>query len=572
MRKFLVIFIVGWFLCPFLFAQESFIIKKYDVDIKVNQDASLDVNETINVHFTEPRHGIIRKIPFRYDLQTLPEGTEKADLQLVQYSQLRTIIEDVKVYSHDFWSATNGDYLDIKIGSKDKLVEGDQQYILSYKVLNAINFFTDHSEFYFNVIGNQWDTQIENINFNISLYKPLSDTPTYFIATGPSGSKENNTISKWENNQELKGVTTKDLNNHEGVTAGIRFPDQFLLKPDFANRGKGWLVLPFIVLAGMILIWRRWGKDEAVTVQTEFYPPENVSPSVSGYVIDNRLDKRELTSLIPYWGAGGYLQINETEEPTFLGLIKIKEYEFIKIKNLPPSTMAFEKTMFNGIFKSNDKVKLSSLKNILYVSMEKAKKELLEEIKQDDYYVKYSRGMSCMLPVIGFIAIIAGIIYLAFDNQLHLWQSIGIICSGLIVIIFGALMTKKTQKGTELYQKLLGFKEFIKSVEKDRLQEFLKKDKNYFDIILPYAIVFGIADTWKDKLKGLDVPPPSWYHGSYAGANFNTGMFMGSLNKSMNAMSSSFYSAPSSSGSSGGSFSSGGSSGGGFGGGGGSSW
>ena len=31
---------------------------------------------------------------------------------------------------------------------------------------------------------------------------------------------------------------------------------------------------------------------------------------------------------------------------------------------------------------------------------------------------------------------------------------------------------KKKKKGTELYKKLLGFKEFIKSVEKDRLQEF----------------------------------------------------------------------------------------------------
>ncbi len=29
------------------------------------------------------------------------------------------------------------------------------------------------------------------------------------------------------------------------------------------------------------------------------------------------------------------------------------------------------------------------------------------------------------------------------------------------------------------FQKLLGFKEFIKSVEKDRLQEFLKEDQNY---------------------------------------------------------------------------------------------
>ena len=152
-------------------------------------------------------------------------------------------------------------------------------------------------------------------------------------------------------------------------------------------------------------------------------------------------------------------------------------------------------------------------------------------------------------------------------------MGIALVASGISILIFGSVMSKKTPKGTLLYQKLLGFKEFIKSVEKDRLQEFLKQDQNYFDKVLPYAIVFDVADKWKDKLKGLDIPPPTWYHGSYAGNNFNTMLFMNSLDNSMKAMTNTFYSTPHSSGSSGGSFSGGGGfSGGGFGGGGGSSW
>ena len=60
-------------------AQEYFTIKQYDVDVKVNKDASLDISENINVHFTEPRHGIIRKIPYKYQVQPLPANAEKAD-------------------------------------------------------------------------------------------------------------------------------------------------------------------------------------------------------------------------------------------------------------------------------------------------------------------------------------------------------------------------------------------------------------------------------------------------------------------------------------------------------------
>ncbi|MBA2761875.1 MAG: hypothetical protein H0U39_07940, partial [Segetibacter sp.] len=47
-------------------AQEYFTINRYNVAVKVNKDASLDIDETILVHFTENRHGIIRFIPYKY--------------------------------------------------------------------------------------------------------------------------------------------------------------------------------------------------------------------------------------------------------------------------------------------------------------------------------------------------------------------------------------------------------------------------------------------------------------------------------------------------------------------------
>jgi uncharacterized membrane protein len=555
------------------YAQEAFTIKNYVVDVKVNKDASLDINEKISVHFTEPRHGIIRRIPYKYQLQPLPSGTQKAERQLESGGYTHTIVEDIKVPGWNYDVSTEGDFKSIKIGSKDNYVNGDQQFSISYRVLNAINFFKDHSELYFNLIGTEWATVIDSAAFSIELYDALPDTPEYFIATGSLGSKENNTVTKWEENKIFSGHTTKSLNPNEGLTVGISFPNNFLIKQDYRFRGIYWLLLPFIVFPLMYFIWKKWGKDEKVTVQTEFYPPENISPSVSGYVIDDKLDQRDLTALVPYWGAGGFLKINEIEKKSLFGLIKNKEYEFIKLKDLPGNALKFEKTLFNGIFKTGDEVKLSELKDVLYKTMNIAKSELEDEINVDEFYVKYSRGLGVFFTAIGFVILIAGIVNVISNWQEKIWLGVALIASGIIIIVFGLIMTKKTKKGTLLYQKLLGFKEFIKTVEKDRLQEFLKQDENYFDKVLPYAIVFDIADTWKDKLKGLEIPPPKWYSGSYGAGNFNTLLFMNSLDKSMNTMTNTFYSSPHSSGSSGGSFSGGGGfSGGGFGGGGGSSW
>ncbi|MEO8823147.1 MAG: DUF2207 domain-containing protein [Ginsengibacter sp.] len=572
MKK-LLVFLAFLFFFQHTKAQEAFTITHYQIDLKVNKDASLDFTEKLDVHFTEPRHGIIRKIQYRYPMEEIPAGVEKAERQMHAKGVTRIFIEKIRVPGHEVAVEKNGDYESIKIGSADKLVNGDQQYVIKYTVLNAINFFKNHSELYYNLVGHQWNTTIDSVDFKIELPKVLPGSPYYFVATGEYGSKENKTGTEWTGNKIFSGHTSTALNPYEGLTIGISFPEGFLIKPDYTFRGVWWLLFPLMVFIGMRLVWKKWGKDEKVTVQTEYYPPENVSPSVSGYIIDNKLDQRDLTALVPYWGAGGYLRVNEIKKDSLFGLIKNKDYEFVKLKDLPAISQQFEKTLFDGIFKTGDHVKLSDLKNVLYTTMNKAKSELESEIKEEDYYVMYSRGMGCVFPFIGILAAAIGFFALVDDWQEKLWLGIALISSGIVLISFGLFMTKKTKKGTLLYQKLLGFKEFIKSVEKDRLQEFLKQDANYFDKVLPYAIVFDMADKWKDKLKGLEVPPPNWYSGYYAGSNFNTLMFMNSLDHSMNQMTQNFYSSPHSSGSSGGSFSGGGGfSGGGFGGGGGSSW
>ncbi len=549
--------------CTFLHAQGGYNISRYDVSVKVNKDASLDVTEDISVHFTESRHGIYRMIPFKYKIEDLPAGTEKADRQFSSGGYSRVFIENIKVPGWKYTTTNENGYKKIKIGNKKKYVDGDQQYTIKYRMLNAINFFENRSELYFNLIGDKWETAIDKVNFKIELYDALQGEPSFFIASGRHGSQQNNTEAAWSGSKILSGNTTKALDSYEGLTVGVKFPKGFLIKQNYQLRGLKWLVMPLIIFALMYFVWKRWGKDEEVTIQTEFYPPSGISPSVAGYIIDDQLNRRDLTALIPYWGAGGYLKIAEKE----------KDYEFTKLKEIPVNAMNFEKTLFNGIFASGGTVMLSTLKNVLYTRMNSAKAELESQVDKGAYYEKGSRGMGCLLPILGFATLGFGIIYAAKHwSDEPIWFSLAFALSGIIMMVIGYYMPKKTKKGTLLYQKLAGFKEFIQKVEKPRLEVFLKEDPHYFDTVLPYAIVFDVADKWKDKLKDMEVQQPSWYAGRYTG--FNTYLFMNSLDRSMNEMSKNFYSTPpkSSGGSSGGSWGGGGFSGGGFGGGGGGSW
>lgn len=148
---------------------------------------------------------------------------------------------------------------------------------------------------------------------------------------------------------------------------------------------------------------------------------------------------------------------------------------------------------------------------------------------------------------------------------------IGIACIiGMIICI--KLMPKRTQYGNQMLGKIKGFKNFLQTVEKDKLESMVLQNPNYFYDILPYTYVLGVSDKWISKFETISMQAPSWYN-SPTGFNTTTfGSFMKTTMASTNRAMSSSPSSSSSSGSSGGGSSGGGSSGGGSGGGGGGSW
>ncbi|MBU0613992.1 DUF2207 domain-containing protein [Patescibacteria group bacterium] len=137
----------------------------------------------------------------------------------------------------------------------------------------------------------------------------------------------------------------------------------------------------------------------------------------------------------------------------------------------------------------------------------------------------------------------------------------------LVVFIFAFFMPKKTQKGTDIVRKVLGFKLFIHTAERYRAQ--WQEKENIFEEVLPYAIAFGEVKKWAKAFKDLEFKNPSWYESSVPFSSAD--VFSVNLLGAVSAVNSATMPKPSSSASSGGSFG-GGSSGGGFGGGGGGSW
>ena len=57
-------------------------------------------------------------------------------------------------------------------------------------------------------------------------------------------------------------------------------------------------------------------------------------------------------------------------------------------------------------------------------------------------------------------------------------------------------MTRRTEYGDKILEKTLGFKEFINTAEKDKLETMFESNPDYFYNILPYAMVLGLSSKW----------------------------------------------------------------------------
>lgn len=147
----------------------------------------------------------------------------------------------------------------------------------------------------------------------------------------------------------------------------------------------------------------------------------------------------------------------------------------------------------------------------------------------------------------------------------------GVICIAIQVVCI-RFMNNRTPKGGEILGKILGFKYFLKTAEKEKLEALVNENPSYFYDILPYTYVLGVSKKWIKKFEDIAIPPAEFYASDFS--DFSTmrslSRFVSSSMSAINHTVSS-HSSSSSGGASGG-FSGGGFSGGGGGGGGGSSW
>lgn len=567
-------------------------VRSFDAVLELRASPSLRVTERIGYDFMETmRHGIYRNVssqgpegstePLRFSgaSATGPNG-EELTTEISGLTEVRkgpSIIAALLGESA-FWFDGYPSALSIRIGDPDIEIDGFHTYVVRYTVENAIGYFEDFDEIYWDVTGSEWAYPIRAVTATVILPTIVEEKDlriaSYCGAVGSTASCGDATVvtNHESGRTEVHFVLDGELAPHENMTIAVGFPKGIVAAPPPAPQLPEWVGYveqwPLFVIAILPLYLFR-NRFSYITRRRAYY---SHNPVVPEYDFDELtplqalaihkgvVQSSKIGAEIVWLAAHGYLTITEEAKGA---------YRFDSTGKDTSTLSSFDKSLHDGIAGHTN----TSLKYVFYTTVRSIIAAVEAGLATDGYQEKTgqrfrnSRGGAFGLCL-----------FLAINPGIFIWGLIGwkvglafsgvmLVC-GLLSLILGA-EPFLSEKGLAVERKLLGLREYIKTAEQARLayHHAPERKPEDFERLLPYAMIFGLERSWARHFESMSLPPPNWYHSSSSSA-FSVGAFSSSMSTFSRSTGSSLSASPGGSGGSGG----GGSSGGGGGGGGGGSW
>lgn len=520
----------------------------YNVNVKVNENNSYQVEENIHVDFNESKHGIYRYIPLNG-----PRGTTAIE------------IEDVKVDKWMYDHYEEGDFYMVQIGDPDIFVKGPQSYKIQYTMSIYDDKNTSSDMLYIDVLPTDWETAIESTAINITMPKDIDSSKLQITASCYG----DNTVHENVNYSYDKGSRTIHISGHDlplgtGITVYCPLPEgywQNQMNNDWAYPIS--MLLIFLTAALIAVLWLGLGRDRKFVETVEFRPPDGITPAEAGYLLDNSVDEKDMISMVVYYADKGYLSINEYEE---------KKFSLTKLKDIDIDEPSFSVNLFNAFFKKGNTVKLDDLDEDFALSFEAAQELLKEKYSGENSVfepgssigfifsyllfaganVLYTKLLSLYSPnsfnsLLGFLPAVALMIavpllyiyvnskytssgkgllfagsvfatlgigaatFITYTATSSLMSSLLYIATAIVAVVSMAFMAQRTEANAKFIGRLTGFRNFIEKAELDRIKMLAEENPSYFFSILPYAYVFGLTDTWIEKFENIPLDTPGWY-------------------------------------------------------------
>jgi hypothetical protein len=518
--------------CAFAAARAQ--IDNFDATIRMNADSSIDVEERIGYDVGgDAAFWFYRYIPVRYIVPEL--GKEKYALRLSEVA-----VTDKDGNPYEFVVSESGSSQEIKIGSKGVALTGKKSYVIRYHLAYPVRHGEAYDEFFWNVTGDNWPVPISKVEARV-IYpegiKTGGDDSHIKCYAGRPGSREACDRAEYilpDSSQQVASGTVlsaSDLAAGEGMTFVVAVPKGLMQKPTYLSYARGmvedtlaslaaesWVfVFPLLILIRMLLIWIRRGRDPKgrETIIPEYEVPDNLTPAELGIIMEERCGQREIIAEMIGLADKGYLSITKEESG---------DYIFKKLKDPKGLENSFDYRLIDGIFRGSDTASLSHLRGNFAKTYRKIVDDLFESVYKKGYFYENPRKVIGRYSAWAFLILFVLMFGLStlgdmedaglespFSPRTIFFLVSSLILSMVIITAFANKMPKKTPKGALIEERIRGFREYLRTVEKERLQFHNAPGRNQqdFEDLLPYAIALGVEDGWVDEFDGMCEAAPS---------------------------------------------------------------
>ncbi|MHC5010956.1 MAG: DUF2207 domain-containing protein [Planctomycetota bacterium] len=542
----------------------SLVVQDFHSEITVDEKGVVRVEERIQVDFRGSYNGIYRDIPYGY---TFPSGVRgKIRLEV-------TAVEDDAGTALTYWEKRRGGFVKLKIkvpGANNAV----RTIVIRYRAENVVRQYDEsdsdfglHDQLYWNVTGDGWLTTIEHASARVHL--PVSVPASTIRATaytGGYGMKGQQFRSEIGEGNVVFFETTQALPPHAGLTIVVGFEVGHVEHPSFLRKvwwiveANWYVVIPLLLLLLWFFVWHRLGRDalEGRTIIPEWDAPMGLRAAEVGVLVDDKMDRRDVTAAIVDLAVRGVLKIHETEKSFRLELLP-KGREKAQLER-------YEDRLLDGLFTGDEtEVSLTSLNRKFYKKIPGIRRRILDDLVGKGFFPKAPDTTVQKWVAFTILALVgAGILGAVAHFPWTYFVAVSL-CA-IPMFVFAVHMPRRTRKGLDALARIRGIEEYLSTAEEERMKQM---PLSHFETLLPFAVALDLHERWAKAFAGLFEEPPEWLD---TGGRAWTRAHMWTVFDSMNrSVSSSLYSQPRSS-STGKGWGGGFSGGGGFGGGGGGGW
>lgn len=284
----------------------------------------------------------------------------------------------------------------------------------------------------------------------------------------------------------------------------------------------GCLLFP-IGLIWLLAKWYKTGRDlgRKETIIPMYAPPEGMHPYALGTLKDETVDMVDLSGSIIDLAYRGYIKIREFKTGGILGIGASYDYEFIKLKEFGNELTRAEEALLTGMFGTRERIVMSTdLKEIFYIKVPGIADKIYTEQVLSGYFKLNPEKIRSKYSTWGgvFTTVSLTLLFTIGAFGFVIYSLLTVLISGLLfgiaLIIFSRYMPSKTEEGSKALEHVLGFKMYMQTAERFRVQNLTPET---FEKYLSYAVVFGIEKQWAEKFKDIYKVKPTWYESDRGG-------------------------------------------------------